>query len=90
MISSSEIFYNSLIVKRDYSKTGDSYLTYPSNDVVTLCSSAESYFRENMKKKKMDDLIFAKSVLKVLRNNQSLFDGLKYHVLDQEPLDYHS
>lgn len=57
---SSEVFYNTVIIKRDYSKTGDGYLTYPSNNVVTLCCSAEHYFRENFKKKKWMKLFLLK------------------------------
>lgn len=37
----------------------------------------------------MDEVIFAKSVLIVLRNNQHLFNDMIYHVLDQDPLDNH-
>lgn len=70
MSTSSEILYNSLIVKKDYSKTNKGYLTYPSDDVITLCCNAERFFRENMKNKIMTYLIFAKCVLKVLRNVQ--------------------
>lgn len=87
--SSSEILFNSLIVKKDYSKTDSLYLTYPSNDVITLCCYAEKFFRENMKIKVMTEQIFAKCVLKVLRNVQSLFNNLQNHIFDQDPLDSH-
>lgn len=51
--------------------------------------NAETCFRENLKIQCMSHSVFARNVIAVIKKTQKVFNDLKYHVLNQDPLCDH-